>query len=302
MDPRNARPRPPCPRLRAAHRGRCAGLTLIELVIVITVSSIVVTFMANFLITPIDAYTAQAQRAHLADAADGALRLLSRDLRSALPNSVRVTTSGSVVALELLATIDGARYRDNGPLATATQWLDFSQADTGFSTTVPFSSISLPYTSTSNYLAIYNIGIAGANAYALANVITPVGTTISIAAGTAPNAQQVTLSPAFQFSYNSPGKRVYLVSGPVSYLCDTSAGTLTRYTGYGISSTQATSVAGLTAAGASSGLVADHVSACQFTYSVGTAQRSDMASLSLQLANGGQQVQLIHQVHLVNMP
>jgi MSHA biogenesis protein MshO len=302
MERRNPAVRPPPPRPRPSRRGRCAGLTLIELVIVITVSSIVVTFMANFLITPIDAYTAQAQRAQLADAADGALRLLSRDLRAALPNSVRVTTSGSVVALELLATIDGARYRDNGPLATASQWLDFSQADTGFSTTVPFSTLTLPYTSSSNYLAIYNIGISGANAYALANVITPPGTTISIAAGATPNAQQVTLTPAFQFSWSSPGKRVYLVSGPVSYLCDTAAGTLTRYSGYSISSTQATSAATLTAAGASAGLVATNVSACQFVYSVGTAQRSDMASLTLQLANGGQQVQLIHQVHLVNMP
>jgi MSHA biogenesis protein MshO len=95
---------------------------------------------------------------------------------------------------------------------------------------------------------------------------------------------------------------VYLVSGPVSYLCDTSAGTLTRYAGYAILATQPTSAAALTAAGASSGLVATNVSACQFTYSTGVAQRDGVASLDLQLSNNGQSVQLLHQVHLVNTP
>ena len=290
------------PTAHRSGRPRRAGFTLIELVVVITLSAIVVTFMARFLLTPVEAYAAQSQRAQLADAADGALRLLSRDLRAALPNSVRVTSSGTVTALELLATLDGARYRDNGPLTDPTQWLDFSQAEGAFATTVPFSQVTLPYTSTSNYLAIYNIGITGANAYALANVITPVGTTISITGGSSPNAQNVTLSPAFQFSYSSPGKRVYLVSGPVSYLCDTSTGYLTRYSGYAISSTQAASAATLAAAGATAGRVASNVSLCQFTYAAGTAQRSAMATLTLQLSTGGQQVQLVHQVHLVNVP
>lgn len=283
-------------------RTSARGMTLVELVIVITLSGIVVSFMANFLLTPVDAYNAQTQRAQLADAADGALRLLSRDLRAALPNSVRITSSGTVTALELLLTLDGARYRDNGPLTDPAQWLDLSTADGAFATTVPFSQITLPFTSNSNYLAIYNVGVPGANAYAMANVITPAGTQINITAGSSANVHLVTLSPAFQFAYGSPGKRVYLVGGPVSYLCDTATGMLTRYSGYAIAASQPASAATLAAAGAASGRVASSVSACQFSYSAGTAQRVGMASLSLQLSNGGQQVQLIHQVHLVNMP
>jgi MSHA biogenesis protein MshO len=277
-------------------------MTLIELVVVIVVSAVVVSFMSMFIVTPVDAFTQQKQRAQLADAADGALRLLSRDLRAGLPNSVRVTTSGSVVALELLATLDGARYRDNGPLTNPSQWLDFTTADTAFATTSPFSNITLPWSSTTSYLSIYNVGVPGANAYALANVITPAGTTIAISAGSAANAQNVTLSPGFQFSYGSPEKRVYLVSGPVSWLCDTSAATLTRYSGYAIQATQPASAATLSAAGASSGLVASHVNGCQFTYAAGTPDRSDMATLELSLAQNGQTIQLLHQVHLVNAP
>jgi MSHA biogenesis protein MshO len=277
-------------------------MTLIELVIVIAIAGICVTFMGLFIVTPINAYTTQSQRASLSDAADSALRLLSRDLRSALPNSVRITSSGSVLALELLATADGARYRDNGPLTDPAQWLDFSQADGAFATTVPFSQLTLPYTSNSAYLSIYNVGVPGANAYALANVITPPGTQITIKAGGTPNAQLVTLTPAFQFAWGSPGKRVYLVTGPVSYLCDTAAGTLTRYSGYPITTSQASGAAALLAAGATAGLVAGSVGNCSFTYAPGTAQRAGMATLSLQLVSGAQEVQLLHQVHLVNAP
>jgi len=286
---------------------RAAGMTLIELVIVITLCAICVSFMTMFVVTPINAYSAQKQRAQLVDSADGALRLLSRDLRAALPNSVRVASAGNVVALEMLETIDGARYRDNGPLTDPTQWLDFTSADTAFATTVPFSQVTLPFTSTSDYLAIYNVGVPGANAYALANVITPAGTRITISAGSAPNAQLVTMNPGFQFSWGSPGKRVYLVSGPITYLCDLSIGTLTRYTGYSIGATQLTSNAALLAAGASSGRVAANVGACSFSYAAGTPARGAMATLALTLTNSlaassAQTAQLVHQVHLVNAP
>jgi len=280
-------------------------MTLIELVVVITLSAIVVAFMTMFIVQPVDAFMMQKQRAQLSDAADAALRMLARDLRAALPNSVRTATSGTVFAIELLATVDGARYQDNGPLANSALWLDFSQADGGFSTTVPFSEVTLPYSSTTSYLAIYNIGITGANAYAIGgtpNVITPANTTITIAAGATANAQLVTFSPSFQFSFGSPEKRVYLVSGPVSYLCDTSTGLLTRYSGYSILATQPTSAATLTGAGASSGIVASNVTGCQFTYTPGTSQRVAMASLLLQLSNGAQQVELVEQAHLVNAP
>jgi MSHA biogenesis protein MshO len=278
------------------------GMTLIELVVVITLSAIVVAFMAMFIVQPVDAFMMQKQRAQLSDAADSALRLLARDLRAALPNSVRTAASGSVYAIELLATVDGARYQDDGPLGNSALWLDFSQADGAFSTTVPFSEVTLPYSSTTSYLAIYNLGITNANAYALANVITPAGTTITISAGATANAQLVTLSSPFQFSFGSPEKRVYLVSGPVSYLCDTSTGLMTRYSGYQILATQPTSASTLNAAGATSGVVASNVAGCQFTYTAGTYQRVAMATSLMQMSNGGQNVELLQQTHLVNAP
>ncbi len=294
-----ARPASPTP---APSRSYHRGFTLIELVITIAVGSVVVAFMAMFIVMPMNAYSAQTRRATLVDAADSSLRFMGRDLRSALPNSVRVATSGSVSALELLATVDGARYQDGGPLSNPALELDFTAADGAFSTTVPFTQLTLPWSSSSAYLVIYNVGVPGANAYEMANVITPAGTTISVAAGSSANQNLVTLNPAFKFAYGSPGKRVYLLSGPVSYLCDTAAGTLTRYSGYTIASAQPTSAATLNGAGAASALVAAGVSSCLFTYSSGTAQRNALATLSLGFTNSGETVQLLHEVQVVNVP
>lgn len=281
---------------------RNRGFTLVELVITIAISSIVLSFMAMFILTPMNAYSSQTRRADLVDDADSALRFMGRDLRVAVPNSVRIGGSGSIAALELLASVDGARYRDSGPLADPARELDFSDADGAFATTVPFAYVPLPFSSSNHYLVIYNVGVPGANAWDMANVITPMGTRIDIAAGATANEDLVTLTPAYRFAWGSPNKRVFLVEGPVTYLCDTSAGTLTRYSGYAISATQPVTAVALAAAGATAARVAADVGACAFSFSAGTAQRTGLATLSLQLTRGGERIQLLHQVHLVNAP
>jgi MSHA biogenesis protein MshO len=139
--------------LGARQRAGALGFTLIELVITIAVGSVVVAFMSMFIVMPMNAYTAQTRRAALVDASDSALRFMARDLRSALPNSVRTATNGgNVTAIELLATADGARYQDNGPVANPALALDFTTADGAFATTVPFTQLTLPWSSGAYYL------------------------------------------------------------------------------------------------------------------------------------------------------
>jgi MSHA biogenesis protein MshO len=255
-----------------------------------------------FLAAPVNAYGAQARRADLVDDADSALRFMARDLRAALPNSVRIAQSGAVTALELLSTADGARYRDGGPLTDPSRELDLTSADGAFATTVPFSNLTLPFSSTHHYLVIYNVGVPGANAYEMANVITPAGTQIQISAGSSANEHLVTLSPAFHFAWGSPGRRVFLVDGPVTYLCDTAAGILTRWSGYAIASSQPLSAASLAAAGGTAAQVAADVGSCSFGYAAGTAQRTALVTLNLAIQRSGESVNLLHQVHLVNAP
>jgi len=287
------------------------GFTLIELVIAISLTGIVVAFMAMFIVTPVKSYNAQSRRAELVDSADSMLRLIGRDARAALPNSIRVRANGSLVALEMLAAVDGVRYRDSGATADPTQELDFSSPDTSFATLSQFDGITRPFTTTQYYLSIYNVGVPGADAYQLTNVITPAGTTITIDNNSVAGEDKITISPSFKFAYGSPAHRVFLVSGPVTYLCDPVSNTVRRYSGYSIDSSQANrdTAAKLNAAGASSALVADHVAACQFDYTAGAAQRAGLVTLRVKVSAAiepgsvsAESIWLVHQVHVENAP
>jgi len=280
------------------------GFTLVELVIAISLTAIVVAFCAMFIVTPVNSYQAQARRAELVDAADAVLRLMGRDVRAALPNSIRIVRNGSVVALEMLAVIDGVRYRDSGATADASQELDFSSPDGSFATLSQFNGITRGVPLTQYYLSIYNVGVPGADAYALTNVITPAGTSITINTSTLANEDKVTLAPSFKFAYGSPGHRVFLVSGPVTYLCDETSNTIRRYSGYSIDSNQVNrdSAGELNGAGATSALIANRVTACQFDYAAGAAQRAGLVTLRVTMSSSGESIWLVHQVHVENAP
>ena len=280
------------------------GFTLIELVVVIVLSTIVVSFMAMFIVVPVQGYVDQVRRAALVDVAENSLSRIARDIHRALPNSIRITSSGSVVALEMINTVDGVRYREQPPPDDDTKQLNFSAADDAFNSVGVFTGVSKPFSSSSHYLSVYNVGVPGANAYELVNVITPPGTQINIDTDAIAGEDNVTLSPAFQFAYGSPSRRIFLVDGPLSYLCDLSAGTLTRYSGYSITGSQSNrdSAAELVAAGASDTLVADHVSACSLAYAPGTSQRASLVTLQIAVTDTAETISLLHQVHVNNAP
>lgn len=288
----------------AVAKNSVRGFTLIELTITIALSTIVVGFMAIFISGPVASYTDQSRRAELVDLAENSLRRIARDVRRALPNSVRLNISGAVTALELLNTVDGARYRDRPPPGNPAKRLRFAAPDDAFNVIGGFRNIAQPFSSNSHYLGIYNVGVPGADAYELTNVITPPGTQIDIDADSVPGEDNVRLSPAFRFSFASPGQRVFLVDGPVTYLCDSVAGTLIRFADYAITSDQddRNSAAELLAAGADATLIADHIGNCDMAYAPGTAQRAGLLSIALGVTDAGETVSLLHQIHVDNVP
>ena len=284
-------------------KAHTAGFTLIELIVTMTITGIVIGFAALFFAGPVQGFTDQVRRAELVDSAESALRRMGRDIRRALPNSVRVTTNGSISAIEFLNTVEGIRYRAGPPPGDVNAWLTFSAADGSFNSIGLFDAITKPFSSTSHYLSIYNVGVAGGSAYELANVITPPGTEIEIEANIA-GEDRVNLNPAFQFAYPSPRQRMYLVDTPVSFLCDTASGTLNRYDGYTITSDHADrdSAAELVAAGGTAALMSDNMSACTFTFTPGTAKRAGLVTLSLTVSEDGESIVLLQQVHIENVP
>ena len=78
-------------------------MTLIELIVVITITGIIAVVLGQFIVRPIQGYQDQVRRAELVDAAEMALRRTALDIRQALPNSVRIRdalgNTGSVTAM-----------------------------------------------------------------------------------------------------------------------------------------------------------------------------------------------------------
>jgi MSHA biogenesis protein MshO len=271
------------------------GFTLIEAVMVMAITGVLAAVVAQFIVKPVQAYLGTVARAKLVDEADLALRRVSRELRIALPNSVRVNASGT--GLELIPTTGAARYATEGAGA-----LQFGALDTSFDLIGPALNVSA-----AQELVFYNLGtgITGSDAYAAnasaAQQAASNRRTSSSAAGanTTLTLQSVAGLPAAAYA---PPYRVMAVSSPVSYHCNLTAGSLTRHQGYGFSANQPDPPSTGTSA-----LLASGVSACRFSVdSTLVATRSALVNLALTLSTttsgGNETVSLHHAVFISNLP
>ncbi len=268
------------------------GFTLIEAIMVIVVMGGIIAGVSVFIGPAVRAYLDSAARAELAARADIALRRIARDLGESLPNSVRVTTTASSATLELIPTTGAARYQTEGSGA-----LLFGTPATSFNLVGPGLALSA-----NQNLVWYNLGInvPDANAYAAVSS----ASNRRVASNAAGTTTSITLSsnPGLPVSLMAPPYRLYAVSSPVSYRCDRSAGTLTRYSGYGFQAVQPDPPGS-----GSSALLAKGVTDCSFVYeSAVVAYRAGLVNLSLSLsANtmlGTETVQLFRAVHVENLP
>lgn len=272
-------------------RNRHHGFTLVELVAVIAITGIIAAVVAIFILIPVQGYLDAARRAELVDIADTALRRMGRDVHLALPNSVRVT--GGNLAIEFLQTRTGGRYRAMTDSSGNGDILDFTISDTHFDQLGPFSTLPGQQIVAGDLVAIYNLGIPGADAYNADNT----SVISSTAAGDLPNENKINFA-AKKFPFASPSSGFRIVSGPVSYICDLTAGTLRRYWGYAVQATQPNPPTG-----GSSALLAQNVSACDIQYDqLVLNQRNGLVSMRLQLTKGNETVSLYHEVHVSNVP
>jgi prepilin-type N-terminal cleavage/methylation domain-containing protein len=211
---------------------KARGFTIIELVIAITISAIVLVFAAMFIGAPLGAYEAQSRRAELVGDASAAWPRIERDLRAALPNSLRARRNGNFVVLEMLAVEGVARYM-----------------------APPSASFT-----------------------------------------TAGRLPVLTSSRRFLWVVDSPRHRIYLLAGPVTYLCDEGQGTLRRYEGYTIAANQTArdAPAELTTAGATVALVTQGLTGCNFAASARNTTQSQTAAVRLTTTRNGDVVTLLH--------
>jgi MSHA biogenesis protein MshO len=279
------------------NQSRSNGFTLLELILVIVITGILASMSTSLVTYPVKSYLDLTRRTTLVDTAEITLRHMQRDIRKALPNTIRITGSGTVI--EMLHTIDGGRYRrlvDAGKAAgsglcngsPATDILDFTVADTCFEMLGTLKSFN-PQVTSGESLVVYNLGSGSvtADAYAGANrsVLTNSG-----------NANTIKFT-ALRFPLSSPQQRFFIIDTPVTYRCDTATGKLWRYTNYSIAATQPNPP------GVNGQLQANKVSSCTFTYASGGASRSGLVNIDIVLSDStGEAVRLMHQIHVDNAP
>jgi MSHA biogenesis protein MshO len=266
-------------------------VTLIEMVIVIAITAIIGAAVAVFISRPVEGYVDAARRAEMTDIADTALRRITRDLRTALPNSIRITcvpagcAAGSVYYLEYLQSSGGGRYRAQPDSSGAGDILDFTAADASFDVIG-----TMPTFAGGESIVIYNLTASGAiaNAY----------TGDNRAAYSSNTATTITLAPAKQFPFPSPGKRFQVVQYAVTYVCNPGTGELRLYWNYGIVDPQP-----IPPATANNTLLASNVVDCSFTYATsGAAQREGVVAVAVQIQQSGESIRLFQQVHVANAP
>jgi MSHA biogenesis protein MshO len=267
------------------------GFTLVELVVTITISAIVMVFVSMFIAAPLKAFDSQSRRAALVAGPSDAWPRMETDLRAALPNSVRARRNGVFVVLELLPVVDVARYM-TAPGAS------FTAAGTAAGTfSGVFRGITLPFDSSAAATPYYLSVNAGVNPYITAGILTTSATTIRVTANATAGEGTVTLTPAPALTPASPKHRVFLVGGPVTYLCDESQGTISRYANYALAANQASwdAPTDFSGAGIPSTLVARGLTTCNFAAAAVNATTSQTVAVRLtSTATNGDSVTLLH--------
>lgn len=269
-----------------------AGFTLVEIIMVIAIIGIIGGMVAVFVTAPIQGYVDSVRRAELTDAADVALRRLTRDIRLALPNSLRVMTVGDINYIEFIMTSSGGRYRDPTDGSTAGNFLSFTDPFN-----VTFDVLGpLPNMAIGDSIVVYNLGAgyapadayAGGNRAAISNIA---GNVVTLANNPFANQSPPLPSPNARFQVIPAG------TNAISYACPTAvAGNLDRYANYGFNAAQAIP------ANAPS-VLASGVT-CTINYIAASTGRNGLLYIELTItdATSGENVTLFQQIHVDNTP
>ncbi|MCE2660365.1 MAG: type II secretion system GspH family protein [Rubrivivax sp.] len=275
-------------------RSASRGVTLVELIIVLTIVGVIASLGATLVGRLATEQQAQRGRLNLAQSADGALAQVQTALQQALPNSLRVTVNAAGVWIEWIPLLDaGVARQAADATGTPSNPLDITDPlDTSFDVLgVPIATPSVPA-----WLVFQNLGMPESDAYLGNNrraglALSNGGSTVSFAAAGAVPAG------------NGSG-RFFVVAAPQSIACRPAVGggyALWRYSGYGWQSAQPVSDGVLTTAATS--LLASGLESCEAGYSQALA---NIGLLTLRLvavqSEGTARMTLVQQVALDNTP
>jgi MSHA biogenesis protein MshO len=211
---------------------------------------------------------------------------MARDIRLALPNSVRLCPGGTN-GLMFIPTKTGGRYRAELDATGAGDVLDFTAADSSFN--MLGSNDALPAgqrIALEDVIAVYNLGIPGADAYNQEN-------TSRVSAPPVVKGAETQISiDSTKFFLASGSNRFHVIPAAekvVAYVC--SGGQLARYASGALANACPTT----------GSVLADKVS-CSFVYNGSDSQRNALVQVTLKFTDSGETVGLYQEVHVDNTP
>jgi MSHA biogenesis protein MshO len=285
-----------------------AGFTLVELIMVIVIVGVIASTVAIFFKPAIDSYLAVGRRAGLTDLADTAMRKMTRDVRLAVPNSIRLATSK---CFEFVPTATGGRYRgapdtvwDMANPGNPSKAMDMSAVVSVFDVVTTLTSTPVA----GDWVVIDNQNTndvySGSNRAEILSVDTP--------PPAATGVHRITLSAAKQFPIGYDGGRFTIVPNAqqaVFYVCDSpgldangdGTGKVYRFASYGFS---AASPSTCPSPVSTTPILVSSVESCAFVYDPnhGATQQSGFVEIQLKIAQKNEPVSLVYGAHVDNVP
>jgi len=268
---------------------KSAAFTLVELVMVIVVLGILSTGSVRFISNSAQGLVDSAERQALASSATIAIEKVLREVRRALPNSVRTFEDSGNSCLELVPIMHSSEYVSIPTAAAATS----------------FNAIKFPSAVgiEPSYVAVYPNSFI--SVYSSGQSISSSAVTVGPVDFPSPGLQTITFGgvSTYRFPTESPRKRFFLVSRPISF-CEDSVGRLWRYQNYGFHLDSSTSIP---TSGNNRLLIADslRVNSLSFNLLPAQLQRNAVVRMSLIIERPGSPNEIVdmsQEVQLRNVP
>lgn len=281
---------------------RFRGFTLIELIMTILMLAIISLGLASYVRNTTDIYVDVVGRQKIIGEARFVIERITRDLREALPNSVRAGRSGNVTCVEFL------------PISASSTYVNVPVAPEAASNTVRLVEHGVSG-AVADKIAVY--ALSPNQIYTdVANQVSGRVFSLNEAVNFGTGVQDVTLLNSVRFQKDSPNDRYYLVSTAVSYCTDSTSNRIVRYSNYWPCSPSAlsacsqqfpptsTQVQGSLRSSTMAQNQTNHAlgASAPFAFSGATLVRHAVVMLNLEFLREAERIQFHHEVHIVNVP